>query len=49
MISFAENWAAFVVASEGQPERVTDLLRRAEIDQLSDLPAGQELRLPGGC
>ncbi|MDX8346898.1 PAS domain-containing protein [Cognatiyoonia sp. IB215446] len=45
---FAENWSAFLIASEGEADRITRLVRGADISQLSTLRNGQEVNLPSG-
>ncbi|MEL6550100.1 MAG: PAS domain S-box protein [Pseudomonadota bacterium] len=46
--SFEENWKAFVTGSEGQQERVTEMVRGGDIQRLSKARTGQEVHLPTG-
>lgn len=46
--SLQANWSAFLDASENEAERITKLVRKADIQQLSTLRNGQEVSLPSG-
>ncbi|MEM9348923.1 MAG: PAS domain S-box protein [Pseudomonadota bacterium] len=45
---FEDNWASFVSAGEERGERVTRMVRRGDIAQLSRVRGGQEVTLPSG-
>ncbi|WP_424964809.1 PAS domain S-box protein [Dinoroseobacter sp. S375] len=46
--TFGENWAAYLMASDDLPGRVTTLLAEPDLEALSQLPNGREIDLPDG-
>ena len=46
--SFTDNWDAFLGDTPSQSERVTQMVRGADIELLSKLRSGQEVNLPSG-